>query len=415
MNVTEQILDIIDKKIKCIFIENGCGGNPIAANILKIPRSSSVVQATLCLYDEDINREFFEISENKIKRAISEQYVYEVALSDNINNFIKQDTKYIISTSFVLNAHTEDIVTKEDAWKANHVSTHGYICIYNIDTNIASVYHVSLHYPNTREENIKLIGEIGIKILHDHIFKTNKSQDCFVDNVSYYDKNIGERDIHSTLEYMYLQNKDHVMYFSSDNKELYRIEDLMRSLPDNNTTLTILKGSFNPLQFGHIELLSLVTKHSNSAKGVFAISVGNRDKNTIEIKDLISKINSINKLGYDVLIFKDAFYKSNNDLLNNKFKNHIIYAIGADTAQRLLDDCNKTLFNELYGYSQFYYLRRDNFNVNELDVNEYAHYNMFGLDGNDCYDVSSTKVRDLITKLRDLVPLSILKDYVNNL
>ena len=408
MDIKDKVLSLINTNLKMCFIENGCGGNPIAANIFKQPNSSNIIHHTMCLYNEEFNRKYFKIDQNIVPRAISEDFVYEVARSYKIPIL-----NYVVATSFVLNSYTEEAINNDAKIKANHKSTHGYIAINNKVTKVTKVYHISLHHGDNRENNIKKIGDICITLLYDEVYnKISNDIDCFIDNITIYKNNEKKQDVSTMLNYMSHQSSDHVILFDANDTNKYRLEDLIRPLKK----IVILKGSFNPLQYGHIELMETVKAHSNTEKGVFAISIDNRDKDSIDIKELISRINQIKLMGYDVLLFKNKYYTDNNDLILNKFPDlQIYYAIGADTMQRLLDDCGDRKWTQLYRKSVFVYLPRTNFNVSQNMINAKCYYDVIKLEGNKNIDLSSTTVRNLIDELKKLVPLEVLKKYFENI
>ena len=405
---------------KILFIENGCGGNPVASLILREPGASKVVHSSLCLYDEKFNRNFFNISQSQVERAISQEFVETIVERISCNDFpkmhpfsgIKNEVDYIFTSTFVLNSFTEPINTLEDKLKANSVSTHGYINITNTKTNNTWTYHISLHEPNTRYRNIELIAEIGLKLLLDNI-NTKVSENCYVDAVFIN----GRKSNALALEYLSKNDKDHVIYFSHSNNKSYRVEDLFRSISEHNNTLTIVKGSFNPLHNGHVEALKITEEYTQSDKAVFAISLSNRDKESKEFDQILQIINNINQNGYDVLLFNKAYYFENNNLLTEKFKTQINYGIGTDIVKRLLDDCNNTEFTKLYNNSIFYYMQRDNHELNDYfdKMKLYGGTNLVHIANNTLPEINSTQIRESINDLLKKVSFDTLRNYINNL
>jgi len=334
--VSDKIQKIKDKGLFGNLIEVGCGC-PVYAELCNHPNTASkIVNWAFSPNNWEWNLEHYKHGADI--RAISPDVAYNFVNPDAVDS----------SINFVL-TNTIQIAN------ANDVQTHGWFALYSLMQNTYSwkFYHFTINGFRTRREYISIIAEIGIDI----IASCNNVEE--LDN-GYIDI-IMDRDLSGskfkfnrkdTLTAMIngVSNVDGMhntcAVFTAEG-EIDRFNTLLRSV-DND--LTVFKGSFNPIHMQHLHLLEEMSK-TVGGKQVFCISTHNRDRSKrVDVDSLMTRINIINKLGYDVIV--DCFgeyHQSYLAIINNvDYKDFgIHYNMGSDIMCRFLKDENVFYHNEL--------------------------------------------------------------------
>lgn len=412
MNVSETIEKIHKSDSFGIFVEMGCG-NPVSHALCKIAGASN----TIYLAENPYSKEY---STNKFlykTRAVSVETILQII--EFWSNKINQDQPKI-NTIFV---------SSFQVGENNDISTHGYIGIKY--KNILNIYHISINLSKPRSDYIELIGNIGLSLLHNMIFPNDEFiEPYFVDIV--YD--VEKKEIfsieddcnnHSILGYYNLIpnlsksleriHKGHESQFLYiENGEIKRIEELLRKPGDE---LILYKGSFNPIQCAHAELLEYCITNCKNGFGCPSISTRIVGKEDLSIKDLKWRISTLNKLGYGVVINNTPFFSDMIYYLRLKTNKKLIFPMGADTFIRISDNSN--IFDN---YKNIFFKIFERENIYQNDDNLFGHSNIEYIDFNK--SISSTKIRNIISnfegnktelyeKLNDIVPAKIIEDVIN--
>lgn len=269
---------------------------------------------TIYSVESPYSREAFERKFGKYEhRAIS--YEKLKLINDNLQTKTELELNYyntILSSTFQVGNET------------NITSTHGWFSL-NIKGE-CKYYHVSIHDALVRTEYQKIIGEIGVKLLHsknENVFEDSNIDIVLNADLSY-NKNM-------TLDFIKNDNNGCTVFKKNDTIE--RIESITRDVED----LIIYKGSFNPPTLAHIEIADVANiKYNNSV--IFSISINTFQKGVQNIESVLDRIHMINILGYDVLVLNTPFFKDSVEILRKKYFGRLIYPIGLDTINRLALD-----------------------------------------------------------------------------
>jgi hypothetical protein len=92
-----------------------------------------------------------------------------------------------------------------------------------------------------------------------------------------------------------------------------------------------LPGSFNPLHRGHTELLAAAAKASGR-RGIYEISIQNVDKPDLPVEELMRRLEQFSGVS-DVAVTAAPLFAGKAEALPGAW-----FALGFDTARRLLDD-----------------------------------------------------------------------------
>ena len=198
------------------------------------------------------------------------------------------------------------------------------------------------------------------------------------------------------------------------------------------TPIIIFKGSFNPVHKNHIYIAELVEK-IYGVKPIMMISANVYQKGWINSDKLLLRVEMLNDLGYSVLVNKDGYFNNNTAYIRQKFNRPIIYVVGSDTFNRILNSTYKILNNvsntirsiEINKFKAdfenvfFVVVNRPN-NKLEKDVKYVKDYYTVFAEHPDFYDISSTKIREMRVDgnydgIRNMIPTKIYNKYINHI
>ena len=164
--------------------------------------------------------------------------------------------------------------------------------------------------------------------------------------------------------------------------------------------IAVYGGSFNPPHRMHAAMAERIALR-DGIRVAFMISLDNVDPGKNKITNLFDRIRWVAATGYPVIICNNAYFNNNaDDLRHRGTRGDITFITGADTATRWVeagidvDDKVKAIVYPREGYPNVEHdaLRYEN---NAVDL------------------VSSTEVRDLISKLKERVDSRVLKEVFN--
>lgn len=382
-------------------------GVPIANEFFNYSGASKTIYSTESYYSREAFDRMFGGSKN---RAVSAERLKDINDNNTIQNDINSGLyNTVLSTSFQVGDET------------NKTSTHGWISI-NIEGKNIRYFHISLHYPNSRIEHIKNIGEIGILLLHAN--NASVPENCFVDIVL--DENLQPLH-HETLEFL-SKCEDMMSVFTTNGID--RLESVTRDIE----TLIVYKGSFNPPSIGHMKLMTnTLDLYENKKRGIFCLSYNTFQKGVQSVDSFLERVEYLNILGWDVLVSTKPLFKDTYDFIRLKYNAKIVFPQGIDTLNRMSQDY---LYPKLDNQN-IQYFRMENF-ISDFQNVDFIVYVRTGeeiisivkdeLVSNNKIkmvydtthaDISSTIIRNLIKsgeyeKVKLLVPNEIYNDLIKN-
>jgi hypothetical protein len=188
-------------------------------------------------------------------------------------------------------------------------------------------------YQEDRTNVIKIIGELGVNLLHTaisgNINELSNTLYGTVLDMAYIENDVNYDLLMNTLE---KSSMDYFLVF--DNNSPIRIEDLMR----RGDEFIINKGSFNPLQHGHIALMNGSLANHPKAVPAFLISTFRYDKPHISGDEIKERIHTINAAGYPLIVCNSIKYYDTFDMLNVWSKGKtFVFPLGTDTINRIYE------------------------------------------------------------------------------
>jgi nicotinic acid mononucleotide adenylyltransferase len=304
--------------------------------------------------------------------------------------------------------------------------THGWFGLKYLDE--IKYYHFTISNKTTdRKYLCEIISKIGLDILASQN-NVELLDNGYIDQIL--DNNLNQLKeetltviINGKLNINNINNT--ITVFTPDNN-IIRFNDYLRSI--QNSSLTVFKGSFNPIHKQHINLIESARKELKCDNTVLCISVYNRDiTKKICAENLLKRIQILNDLGYTVLIdCLGQYHYSYTSMLNNvNFKNiELNYIMGSDIIKRFLLDedvyikekSNKNItdFNNKWDKCNFHYVCRDGV----CDVKKHINIDLLNVKHMDIHynEISSTQIRQLLLNedydtLKELVGDEILTLY----
>lgn len=289
-------------------------------------------------------------------------------------------------------------------------STHGWIAYIDLKNMKRKVFHVSMKTWE-REEVLEEIVNIGLDVLEGKIPKyTDIMEECII-----VPSNVGtfrfeeKQDMTSSL----LQELEHRIEFEetsyicrSANGNTVRIEDLLR----DREKILIYKGSFNPPHNVHLQFAQLA-EMLYGVKPIFSISMDTFQKGHVDGDEVMRRVNVINKLGYDVIIVKDAFFSTMYRHVMEKVLTPIVFLLGSDTFNRLITSSHTKHFAESFPNAKFMVLVRPGSPLIQ-EADDFINY--MQIIDEESSEISSTQIRKLLDdnnmeEVRKLVPEAVYK------
>lgn len=310
MNYIENKINIIkNKQLFGVIIENGVG-TPVYNTLCKYPNTAS-------------NHVNYIISSNNLAyNKLTYNYNDDLHDPQNILNIInsvnKNNTEYIFVNSIQI---------------LNNI-TIGWFGLY-IDNNI-QLYHFTINEKLTRIEVLQKCAEIGLDILAS-TNNFNELNNGFIDNILNSDLSTNKIGLLKSLS-----NAKLIKHYSYNTTLVFNTNNDVNYFNDiliNNKKIIIIKDDYN---------LLLNEPKDNL---YFCISLNN-NKNI----DILSKIQDINKLGYNVIVdyFNDYHYSYTSIINNINYNKHKIqYLMYDNTFQKLLK--NELVITDENEYYENYY------------------------------------------------------------
>jgi len=390
------IKHIHNSDTKLMLVEVGAG-TPISQKLFSVSGASNTIYSVESPYSREAFNIKYGISNN---RAVSAERL------NSIKNYYTEDLN---SNKF----NTLMCTTFQIGDMKNETSTHGWIML-SINEKSTKYYHISIHESMSRKKYIDYIGKIGILLLDSK--NEIIPNDCCVDIVL--NENL-EYDKETTLKFINNSKKIECVSVFTKDGTIDRLESITRTADK----LIYYKGSFNPIQKAHIEVMKVCKKLHNDAYCMFAISLDTFQKGNQTIESIINRIEYINNMGYDVIILKNPLFIQNVKFLRNKYKSKIILPMGLDTINRLVLDYindNKLNTNDLildFVNCQIICLNRTGNEKNDLLLS--TNIEIIKYVENFFHEISSTDVRKYLQDknydaVKKLIPNEIYQKVIDS-
>jgi nicotinic acid mononucleotide adenylyltransferase len=371
-------IDLINKKSllgRGIFIEIGAGGNTVASHFYNSEKASNTVYFSICPYSKESQEYYFGDSGH---RSVSENQCYYILNQTKANH---PDIDFIFVSTF-------QMATEKS------INTHGWIGI--MTKKSTKYYHITIDEFMERSELIDKISSIGLQLLIEQDINNN----VFTNIDIVLDENLND-DLETVIK-LNQHNTNCRIYLKSEQESeqmyLSRFEEFTRS----KDIILIYKGSFNPVHNEHIVLVEEAKKKYGVEKEniLFSISINTYDKGEVDIQDIINRCMVINKLGYGVIIFRSGFYLKNLINVRERYKKKLVFLLGADTMQRVLEPYvdEPDSFNRDFENAEFFIYNRKGF---DIKIKLYGIKNI-EISNKEEGTESSTKIRKMISEKKDI-------------
>lgn len=395
-----KINNIHSSDIFGIFIETGCG-QPISAKLFTVAGASKTVYLAESPYNKDYQHQKYD---NKNFRAVSLESIEKILDYWQINK--PEEVNTTIVTSFQIS-------------DANDIINHGWIGYQYKETRF--YYHVTLSGKKERRESIiDYIGRVGINILEAkndlNVLKQFANESFYTFGIDIIADRNKKSLLRESLEMIEYANECPITIIDGKVK---RLEEVIRG-----KSLILMKGSFNPIHNHHLNMMKKSQQIAYlETTACFAISFDTYQKQIPDIDNLIFRINSLNKLGYPVIVFKIPYFDRNIEYLRARlFEDEIFLPLGGDTANRLLESSYNNFstekdiesFKQNFQKVKFFCFNRAGYETTGLIKG----VNNFEIFEDDPRPESSTEIRQLykegkLEEIKKLIPLEVYDLYIN--
>lgn len=151
--------------------------------------------------------------------------------------------------------------------------------------------------------------------------------------------------------------------------------------------INVMPGSFNPLHDGHLA----IARKAIYGKMFWEISINRRDKETLSLEELETRIKAIHVKKYDVILTNAVYFRDKVGAIKTDLMVLPIFHVGYDTAERLINDDGTMGVAGIN--ARFHVYGRAGKGFDDI---ERAPYNMHpgALLSQDVINLSSTKIRE---------------------
>lgn len=381
--MNEKIKGIHDSPAYGNIIEMGCGV-AISNILLSVEGATKTISEIKVPYSKESQEEHYKSTH----RSVSKEFVLDVLNKESGSTWYptfhkKPKENFIMVASFQMQGSGQSNLT------------HGYIGIYEKQSTVVRIYHVSIPGQMPRQVYFDIIGKIGVDILYDHMFMVNELNSQYIDQVwaIHAGENIFHADFYRTFNILKNTEYDNFIVINPD-KQFIRFEDFARDKPG----AILLKGSFNPIHTYHKVMMDDTIKLYPDYAAAFICSIKRFDKDDINIIDLEEKINKITGLGYHIIIHKNLLFTDCTNWIKQRWDIPVIFPAGMDTLNRWIDAEMESPTTEFTDNFKFIVFDRQGYEITknaEAFVKSKKHNDYFEIIQPSIADdgMSSTKIR----------------------
>lgn len=388
-------LQTLGKKLTIIE----CGSAACISNsILSVPGSSALIEATLQPYSKESQIACI----GEFKRSVSFEHV---------NKFINYVDGDVLVVSCQIQGCDEKILT------------HGWVGMRSGD--IEKYYHFSIpdkpkgagcDEMKKRAFYLDAIVDIAVGIISyqyadrsleitEHVHEKHLFNK-YIDGVFNKDESV---DFDTTINVI-AHSKTVPVAAVFTHHSWQRLEDFMR----NATGVVLMRGSFNPVHVGHLSLLENAMKHYSAYKGAFQVSLQRYDKPNVTPEEAREKLNSLSNLNYPVVFTGGPLYDDTMTLINKRWDVPIVFPMGTDTIQRVIDTDVQSARSFSSAFSTFYSRFKDYVESNILPVRKNLKFLVSKREGYTLNESLAKVYGDMIVYDNDYVDSGISSTKIRN-
>jgi nicotinamide mononucleotide (NMN) deamidase PncC/nicotinic acid mononucleotide adenylyltransferase len=426
-STVKQLFESLKEEDLSIYIVETGAGHALANKFYDISGASAVIKGSECPYDWEMNTHRFNL--NYSDRAVSKETVINTLYHMYRNRKMFGYTDISVSSSVQIGDYSDSLNLQ-----LNNTNTHGWIGVRF--QSRYTLYHFTVYSSKTREEYRNDVAHATLCAIQHAVFN-EYLVNSHIDAVEEIGSNDAELLILDTCKFIHACDNSTDAVFTIFNKNIenngkqedncYEFVRPVEAFRNHNPI--ILKGSFNPPQIAHKNMLdaSVLTESPmnymddsvrRDTKPYFAISLNTYGKGEINTDSLLLRINALMKIGYAIMIFNEPLYYENYDLLNaaSAFNNKdttfkVIFPMGIDTYKRMASDpktANSKKLLQRMPHAEFHVFNRagDDKTYNALKNT----VNLTKLKSTHT-ELSSTEIRRMMAFLRANLPEEVY-DYV---
>lgn len=325
------------------IIQEVWAGNNISGNFYHVDGTSKTVYTSLVPYHKNMQRVLLfdwwadeqllsDYDSNKLRsvsnhmtewlgKALMNLYVDHASHRD-----VFVDKKpFILTSSFQVSKNLPETVGQ------NTDITHGWFTLTQPTENWLDQrsFHTTLRFKSDREWYIKTVWDIGVEILNLLVDPQSPITSWNIDQIiiNWY------ADIYQTLKHV---NENSLLVVTKEWR-LSRLEDIIRT-PERwiYKDMIVYKWSFNPVHNYHVAIEQYTKNKYPQHQSLLCFSADTYEKWRTTTEHLLWKIQTANKAGYDVLVTGSGWFESNIDLIQANYNSQIIFPMGVDTYERVL-------------------------------------------------------------------------------
>jgi len=394
-----KIAQIFKTGRKLDIIECGCGA-VISNTLLSIPDSSSFINKCIQPYSKESQFRMlgfrYSLFMQGSKRCVSKELV---------DLFLNKPPEDLDIDRLCLSFQISKDGSQTHGWIGLKINKSRYFYHISFNTKFSDT---DLLEDKVEERRFYLnkISEVTVNILYKHYIDNSFSlKNNYIDDLSSYEDKEGDE------LFKILGESDSVDSFVVyENNERKRMEEICR----NYDGLILMRGSFNPIHYGHLDMVKKAKEKYPTYKVCFLISLNRRDKPLLTSEECKEKIKKISEYGYPIIFSSNPFFSQTIMSLRQRWNLPIIFPVGMDTINRFIDDeinqelkmLNKTndIDNYLSKNEALLYIRENWKNVkflvfNRKDFPTHKYLNRYSLiiENELSYEddgISSTKIRN---------------------
>ena len=317
----EKIEQIFKTGRKLDIIECGCAAT-VSNTLLSIPDSSKFINKCIQPYSKESQFKMLGFRYNEYmtgkKRCVSK---------DLVDLFLNRPPQDLDIDRLCLSFQISKDGSQTHGWIGIKVNNNRYFYHISFNTKF-SITDTLEDKVEERKFYLNKISEITINILYKHYIDSSYSlKNNYIDDFSSLSDTegdelfqiLGESDIDSFVVY--------------NNNKRSRMEEICR----NSKGLILMRGSFNPIHYGHLNMIEKSKEKYPDYQVCFLISLNRFDKPLLSAEECKEKIKNLSNYGYPIIFSSNSLFSSTIASLKNRWNLPIIFPVGMDTINRFID------------------------------------------------------------------------------